>query len=368
MGKPIKSIIFTVTNDLVTDQRMQRIAGTFAEAGYAVKLVGRHLPDSASADHLGFPVKRFRCLFNKGKLFYLEYNLRLFFWLCFQRFGCLWAVDCDTAWPVRWVSVLRRKPWVFDAHELFSRVPEVIHRKAVQRIWQRTEKMAFSKASLCITVGPALALWFEKEYGRKVGVVRNMPLLKAALPYRPDENPFVLYQGALNEGRGLENLIKAMQQVDCRLLLAGDGDLSQGLRALVIKEGLQEKVFFLGKLAPADLPALTASAWVGYNVSEPAGLSYQLSLNNKFFDYVHAGLPSLINPFEEYVKLNNEMEVGLITEPADDAIATNLQLLLNNKDLHLRLSQNCLKAREIWNWEKEKMQLLSIFETSFRHG
>ncbi|NBP05146.1 MAG: glycosyltransferase [Bacteroidetes bacterium] len=368
MGKPIKSIIFTVTNDLVTDQRMQRIAGTFAEAGYWVKLVGRRLPDSSSASHLGFPVKRIRCRFNKGKLFYLEYNFRLFLWLCFQRFDCLWAVDCDTAWPARFVSVLRRKPWVFDAHELFSRVPEVIHRKTIQKIWQRTEKMAFSKAALCVTVGPALAQWFRKEYGRKVEVVRNMPALKSALPYCPAEKPFVLYQGALNEGRGLENLIRAMHQVDCRLLLAGEGDLSMMLRQLVMEEGLQEKVLFLGKLAPADLPALTATAWVGYNVSEPAGLSYQLSLNNKFFDYVHAGLPSLINRFEEYVKLNNEIEVGLITDPEVNAIVANLQLLLNDKDLHLRLSQNCLKARELWNWEKEKLQLLTTFEASFVHG
>ena len=368
MGKPIKSIIFTVTNDLVTDQRMQRIVGTFAEAGYTVRLVGRRLPDSPSAAHLGFSVKRIRCIFNKGKLFYLEYNLRLLVWLCFQRFDCLWAVDCDTAWPARWISILRRKPWVFDAHELFSRVPEVINRKGVQRIWQRTEKMAFSKAGLCITVGPALALWFEKEYGRKVEVVRNMPPLSNAVPYKSHADAFVLYQGALNEGRGLENLIMAMHRVDCRLLLAGEGDLSVQLRNMVANEGLQDRVVFLGKLPPADLPALTASAWVGYNVSEPTGLSYQLSLNNKFFDYVHAGLPSLINPFEEYVKLNSEMEVGILTAPDVDAIAQNLQLLLNDRELHLRLSQNCLKAREIWNWENEKVQLLTIFETAFQHG
>lgn len=368
MGKPIKSIIFTVTNDLVTDQRMQRIVGTFAEAGYTVRLVGRQLPDSPSASHLGFSVKRIRCLFKKGKLFYLEFNLRLFVWLCFQRFDYLWAVDCDTAWPARLISIFRRKPWVFDAHELFSRVPEVINRIGVQQIWQRTEKMAFAEAGLCITVGPALALWFEKEYGRKVEVVRNMPSLKAAVQYRQHDDTFVLYQGALNKGRGLENLIMAMNRVDCRLLLAGEGDLSIELRNLVAKEGLQEKVSFLGKLPPADLPALTASAWVGYNVSEPAGLSYQLSLNNKFFDYVHAGLPSLINPFEEYVKLNNEMEVGILTEPNVDAIANNLQLLLSDPELHLRLSQNCLKAREIWNWENEKVQLLTIFEAAFQHG
>jgi glycosyltransferase involved in cell wall biosynthesis len=346
---------------------MQRIVGAFAEAGYSVKLVGRRLPGSLS--HIPeFPVKRFRCFFHKGKLFYLEYNLRLLLWLLVQPADCIWAVDCDTAWPARLSSLIRRKPWVFDAHELFSMVPEVIHRKAVQQIWKRTEKMAFSKADLNITVGPALARWFEQEYGKKVAVVRNMPPLKADMPYEPDENRFVLYQGALNEGRGLENLIQAMQFVDCRLVLAGEGDLSSKLRKMVTSLDLQHKIVFLGKLPPSELPALTAKAWVGYNVSEPVGLSYQLSLNNKFFDYVHAGLPSLINPFEEYVKLNEETEVGLITKPEVNEIVANLRLLLDDKDLHCRLSQNCLKAREIWSWDKEKAHLLTIFEAAFHHG
>jgi len=366
LGRQVSSIVFTVTNDLVTDQRMHRIVGAFAEAGYRVKLVGREWQGSAPASGLGFPVKRFRCLFNKGKLFYLEYNLRLMCWLLFQSFDCLWAVDCDTAWPARLFSLIRRKPWVFDAHELFSRVPEVIDRKRVQRIWQLTEKMAFSRADLCITVGPALAGWFETAYGRKVEVVRNMPPVSRGLPYRPETDRFILYQGALNKGRGLENLIKAMHAVNARLLLAGEGDLSSQLRQLVVDEGLSERVVFLGKLHPSALPELTSRAWIGYNVSEPMGLSYQLSLNNKFFDYVHAGLPSLINPFEEYVKLNADYEVGLLTEPNVETISRNLQLLLNDNEVHLRLSQNCIKAREMWNWEHEKEHLLTIFHKVFK--
>jgi glycosyltransferase involved in cell wall biosynthesis len=331
-------------------------------------LVGRKLPDSPSADHLGFPVKRFRCLINKGKLFYLEYNLRLVFWLFFNRFDCVWSVDCDTAWPARLICGIKREKWVFDAHELFSRVPEVIDRKRVQQFWQRTEKMAFSNADLCITVGPALAGWFESEYGRKVEVVRNMPSLNNGLYYLPKDEKYVLYQGALNRGRGLENLIKAMHDVDCKLLIAGEGDLSRQLRNLTFQEGLQGKVIFLGKLSPAVLPEITAGAWIGYNVSEPMGLSYQLSLNNKFFDYVHAGLPSLINPFPEYQKLNEEIEVGLITKPEVAEITRNLQYLLVNKEEHLRLSQNCKIARAIWNWENEKLHLLTIFNTAFKHG
>ena len=368
MGRSINSIVFTVTNDLVTDQRMQRIVGTFVEAGYTVKLVGRALSDSPSAAHLGFPVKRFRCMINKGKLFYLEYNLRLAFWLFFNRFDCLWSVDCDTAWPARLVCGVKRKKWVFDAHELFSRVPEVIDRKRVQQFWRHTEKMAFSSADLCITVGPMLGGWVESEYGRKGEVVRNMPPLKNGVDYKPKGEKYVLYQGALNKGRGLENLIKAMHQVDCKLLIAGEGDLSRQLRDLTKQEGLQEKVIFLGKLPPAALPDITAGAWVGYNVSEPMGLSYQLSLNNKFFDYVHAGLPSLINPFPEYQKLNEEFEVGVITNPEVSEIARNLQYLLENNDTHLRLSQNCINARAVWSWENEKLHLLTIFEATFQHG
>ena len=364
MGR-VKKVIFTVTNDLVTDQRMQRICGAFYRRGYDVVLVGRRLGTSESVHHLPYKTRRLVCAFNKGKLFYLEFNIRLFFYLLFSHSDLLWAVDCDTAVPARFVSLIKRIPWVFDAHELFTMVPEVINRKRVQAVWEKVQAMAFKRSAMAFTVGSALADWFGQQYGTKVHVLKNAPPLEMSLPYEPDAEKFILYQGALNEGRGLECLIRAMEQIHCKLLIAGEGDLSHSLRQMVTKLGLAEKVVFLGRIQPAALPALTRRAWIGYNVSEPKGLSYELSLNNKFFDYLHAGLPSLINPFSEYVKLNSQFQVGLLTNPSIPSIVENANLLLNDAVLHKQLAENCKLAATLWNWESEEAHLFTIFESRF---
>lgn len=360
-------IILTVTNDLNHDQRMIRMASALQAAGHDCLLVGRRLPESGPPGNRPFRQHRFNLFFKKGKAFYLEYNLRLFFWLLLQPLDLIWAVDCDTAVPARLVSIIRRKKWVFDAHELFTHVPEVQHRKGVQRVWEYVQRMAFTRSHMQVTVGEALAGYFDQRYGSRSIVVRNAPELLTAVSPKPDAARFILYQGALNAGRGLENLIRAMTEIPCRLVMAGEGDLSESLRQLTSELGLNDKVTFLGRVLPADLPALTARAWIGYNVSENAGLSYYLSLNNKFFDYVHAGLPSLINPFPEYEKLCGEYEVGLLTRPEVGDIVEKAGRLLEDEALHRHLQSQCLAAREKWNWENEKRHFLSIFETAFSH-
>jgi hypothetical protein len=80
-----KRLVFTVTNDLSYDQRMNRICTSLANAGYDVTLIGRKLADSINLDKKIFRQKRLTCIFNKGKAFYIEYNIRLFFYLLFIK-------------------------------------------------------------------------------------------------------------------------------------------------------------------------------------------------------------------------------------------------------------------------------------------
>lgn len=357
--------VFTVTNDLSFDQRMQRICSSLQEAGYNCTLVGRNRSVSIPLDAYSFQQIRLNCFFEKGKLFYIEYNLRLLFFLL--RFKCdgICSIDVDTALPGFIASKLRRKTWLFDAHELFTDVPEVKDRKGVRAIWGFVQKLAFRKSDASYTVGFALADWFEKEYGRPVKVVRNAPITQSDLEYTPSKDKYILYQGALNAGRGLEALIEAMQVLPCKLILAGEGDLSQELRLQVQQLNLQDKVSFLGLVKPQELKSLTTQAWIGMNVSENAGLSYYLSMNNKFFDYVHAGLPSLINPFPEYIELNNSYHVGLITESSVSDIVRNALVLLQDEALHQELHEGCVRAARDLHWDMEKKVLIEIYNTLF---
>ncbi len=361
----MKTIAFTVINDLNFDQRMVRICTSLQKAGYNCVLVGRKLPNSQPLIERTYRQKRLNCLFDTGKIFYIEYNLRLLFYLLWLKMDAICSIDVDTVLPGLIISKIRGKKHIFDAHEIFTHVPEVVSRPQVQKVWEWVQKKAFQKTGMAYTVGPALANYFKEQYGRKVEVVRNMPLTAKKMPYTPDADRFILYQGALNKGRGLEALIEAMCEIPCKLVIAGGGDIEVELHNLVDSLNLKDKVKFLGFVLPDELPKLTTRAYIGINVSENAGLSYYLSLNNKFFDYIQAGLPSLINDFPEYVILNDEYKVGVITESVVSNIVQNANLILQDENLHTRLNENCLRTAQELNWEKEELHLVAIYKEYF---
>ena len=359
----LKRIIFTVTNDLTYDQRMQKICSSLCKAGYAVELVGRERDFSVPLKAEPFEQTRLKCIFNHGKLFYLEYNIRLLIYLTFSQFDAACAIDLDTIAPVCMIGKLKGAKLVYDAHEYFTEVPEVIRRPKIQKVWQWVEKTFLPKFDLVYTVSEGLAELFHQKYGKQVFVIMNVPSKQnAVVGTVQKQEKFILYQGALNEGRGLEFLIEAMQQIDGSLKLAGEGDLSNELRALVKKLKLENKVSFLGYVQPADLKQITANAYLGVNLVENKGLSYYYSLSNKFFDYIQASVPQVCIDFPEYKKLNDKYQVAVLTKDCSvDAISVALTRLLNDENLYKELQKNCEVCSRELNWEEEELKLVKHY-------
>ncbi|HYV94802.1 MAG TPA: glycosyltransferase [Chitinophagales bacterium] len=364
-------IIFTVINDLTYDHRMHRICNSLVNDGHDVLLVGRKLSrrdpfgkSSVPLQEEEFHQHRLKLIFSRGKLFYIENNIRLFFFLLFQKFDIVCGIDLDTILPCYFISKIKNKKCVYDAHELFPEVPEVIRRPSVQKMWRRVEKFSVSRIKNCYTVSHGLADYFEKNYGRKFEVIRNMPLKDDNTVKRVADSSFrtIIYQGALNEGRGLEAMIEAMQQLDCKLILAGEGDLSSTLRTKVEQLNLSEKIIFAGKKKADELRNLTKQSFIGINLLENKGLNYYYSLANKFFDYVNAGIPQITMNFPEYKMMNTEFEVAaLIDDLKTETLLSAIHRLMDEKDFYFRLRENCLRAREVWNWQNEEQKLLAFY-------
>ncbi|MFN0014574.1 MAG: glycosyltransferase [Saprospiraceae bacterium] len=357
-------IVLTVTNDLTYDQRMHRICSALAEVGHKVELVGRELPQSVPLSVQSFLQRRLRCQFNHGILFYAEYTIRLWAFLMHVRCDAIGTVDLDTLPAGCLAAVLRRKKRLFDAHEYFTEVPEVTNRPTVKFFWETVARLCLPFYRYAYTVGPCLADIFEKKYGIKFGIVRNMPPRDSAFNIqRTVSNKILLYQGALNAGRGIEQMLEAMRQLaGVELWLAGEGDRSEPLRQLAAEFGVLDRVRFLGFVQPADLKALTMQAWLGINVLENKGLSYYYSLANKFFDYTQAGVPVLTMDFPEYRALNAQHSVAvLLKNLTPEAVIEVVKRLLENPAEYEQLRQATHAAREQWVWENEKPQLLGYW-------
>lgn len=359
-------IICTVTNDLTYDQRMQRICTSLVGAGYRVLLIGRKKATSAALTHEKFVQVRLFCFFEKGIGFYIEYNVRLFFYLLTHPAAAFYAVDLDTILPCLWVSRLKRKPRLYDAHELFTEQKEIVTRKWLHWFWLRIENYAVPQFTNGYTVNTFIQQELYRRYGVQYGIVRNLPLLP--ISYAANEPtktslPIILYQGAVNEGRSFETLIPAMALVEAHLIICGEGNFFKQTQQLISQCGVAHKVLLKGYVSPAQLQALTPTAFCGVTLFEATGLNQYYSLANRFFDYMMAGIPQICVNYPEYAAINQHMPVALlVNDTSVTTIAEALNKLLNDSVLYNKIKQNTLIARKQLNWQTESAQLITCWQ------
>ncbi|WP_044117662.1 glycosyltransferase family 4 protein [Alkaliflexus imshenetskii] len=358
-------VVITVINNLVTDQRVAKLASHLCERGFDVTLVGRRFPGGdIPRDRLGHHI-RFRLLFNRGPLFYAEYNLRLTFFLLFHRYDKIISVDLDTLMACSIAGRIKGLPVIFDSHEYFPEQPEVVNRPVVKRLWTFIEKLLVPRISKGITVSPGIVEIYRSKYGCNFHLVRNIPSSKGQpFDIRPvGDNPIVYYQGALNVGRGLEASIEAMRYLPrYRMLIVGSGDVEQNLKELTAKLGLNERVTFVGKVPFEELPSYALKAHVGLCLLENMGLNYYHSLPNRIFDYPFLGLPVIATSFPDISNIVTSYNTGLLVDtlsPID--IADAIREACENKQLRDEWSRTLPMATSKLTWENE----LKVFDELF---
>lgn len=317
-------VAISVTNDLVTDQRVHRSCSALHEAGYRVTLIGRMLPESIPLER-AYRTCRMRLFFRKKAIFYAEYNIRLFFKLLFMPADIFYANDTDTL-PANYLAALiRRKPLFFDAHEMFPEVPELVGRSHVKRFWTAIENWIFPQIArrsnmAAVTVCQSIADIYMQRYHLPMAVVRNVPMYypqqeSNELQLTQFSERILLYQGAVNLGRGIEWVMDAMTYLpDCRLVVAGIGDKYDELKGMAEAKGYRN-VTFLGRVEPSVLHSFTSKASLGLSLLENRGLNYYYSLPNRIADFVQAGVPVLATDFPEIHRVVEKYGIGTLVPP-----------------------------------------------------
>ena len=359
----MKRIIVSVSNDLVSDQRVFKTCHTLYELGYDILLLGRKKGSKQKLKR-NYKTKRLRLVFNKGALFYAELNFRLFFLLLFSKKDVLYANDLDTLLPNYIVSKLQGKKLIFDSHELFSEVPEIQHKRFVKSVWLQLEKWMIPKLKYVITVSNSIKEHYKELYGVTAYVVRNVPLNKnwntKPFSFSTKGKKIILYQGSVNLGRGLELIIKTMALLEDHILvIMGSGDILENLEQLVLAEGLENKVKFTGKLHPKELKHLTPNAAIGISLEEDLGLNYRYALPNKLFDYIHAEVPVIVSNLPDMKTLVQEYTIGeVLTERTPEALARMI-----HKIAHTEYSKKLQQAKQELNWKEEKQKLIAVLNS-----
>jgi glycosyltransferase involved in cell wall biosynthesis len=365
------SILIAVTNDLSTDQRVHKVASFLERSGWNVTLVGRLLPHSLPLNR-SYKTKRFRLFFNKGALFYANYNLRLFLWLIFQRkTTAILSNDLDTLLACFLASKMKNSTVYYDSHELYTEVPELTNRPRVRKVWLAIEKWIFPKLKNVYTVNHSIAEIYQEKYRVPIRVVRNVSPLwqpKSRLSRielgLPEDKDIIILQGAgINIDRGAEEAVAAMHFVsNAVLVFVGSGDVLPLLKKKVAAEKLEDKVIFIGKKPYEEMMQYTHHASLGLTLDKDTNANYRYSLPNKVFDYMHAGTPIVASNLVEIRRLIEQHDIGRIIASHDPKdIAACIQQLLNDKGLLRTLKENCLIAAKKEHWEVEEKVLMEIY-------
>jgi glycosyltransferase involved in cell wall biosynthesis len=247
---------------------------------------------------------------------------------------------------------------------------EVVTRPFVYKVWKKIERFCVPKFRHGYTVNGLIAAEFKRMYDVDYAVIRNMPFLDDSTP-PPSEvqlpaGRFILYQGAVNEGRCFESLIPAMRSVEIPLVVCGEGNFLQQARLLTEQYGVQSRIIFCGRVHPSRLRAITRAAWAGITLFDRRGISNYYSLANRFFDYIHAGIPQIAVNYPAYEEINNSGPIAvLIDEPGIGEIAEAFNRLLDNTGLYQTLTDNCKNARLRYNWQEEEKALIGLYQQLF---
>ncbi|MEA3451752.1 MAG: glycosyltransferase, partial [Bacteroidota bacterium] len=338
----MKRIIISVTNDLLSDNRVHKVATSLINNGFDVILIGRRFSDSQNINRK-YKIKRFKLIFNKNALFYAEYNLRLFIFLLFTKADIFLSNDLDTLLANFIASKLRKKRLIYDSHELFTQVPELIEKPKIQNFWLKIEKFILPKIKYAYTVCDSLANYYYKKYGLQMKVVRNVPKQIKCEEFRlKKDKKVVIYQGSVNFARGLEDIISAMQYLEkVELWIVGNGDIIDELKKLVEKLKLENRVIFHGRVKFEDLCKYTKNADLGISIEKNVGLNYYYSLPNKIFDYIHAEIPILCSDFPEMIKIIKKYNVGTVLKTRiDREIASQIEEIFSNKEQYQKWKKN----------------------------
>jgi len=365
MRQPLVQIC--LTGDMSIDYRVHKTALSLINDGFEVYCISRYKQGFGQATSMPYKVVILPTCFKTGVLFYLEFNLRLFFYLLLHGSRVVLSIDLDTLTGCRLATWIRRRPLVFDSHEYFPEVPEVAHRPLVKSIWLLAEKLFIPTVDKAYTVCGSIADIYTAKYRKHFDVVRNLPLAsrqETVAKAIDDERFVIVYQGAINLGRGILETLDAMLLVDNVLLvIIGDGDQVAEVRRKMDELKLHDKVCMLGKIPFSQLPAYTCSANAGLCLLENRGLNYYYSLPNRVFDFAQAGIPIIASDFPEIRAVVGNYGTGVLVQDLNpQLIADAINRLKNDVVFYQVTVKNALSASQSLIWENEEPVLKAIFQ------
>lgn len=242
-------------------------------------------------------------------------------------------------------------------------------------LYQRYERailrLVLKKAGVVIALTEHMKSKIEEYYGIKSFVVPNginlekfeglsKTELRVKLCIGQDEK-IITFIGRLHPVKGVRYLIQAMNLIkdrepNAKLLLIGDGQDRVSLSEEVKKSNLESFVTFLRQIPSQNIPDYTIASDVFVLPSLSEGFPLTV------LEAMASGLPVVTTKVRGLPEIVTEGENGFLVEPGNpEQLAEKISLLLENKELRLKMSLNNREKAKQYSWENVVEKLEKIY-------
>jgi glycosyltransferase involved in cell wall biosynthesis len=272
------------------------------------------------------------------------------------------ANDGNTMWAGLAAKLATGCALVYDSHELWADR----NGRWEYRPWLIACEWLFVRFADAVTTtspGHARALAGRYRIATPV-VIRNLPE-RGVDPVAPE--PVLAYVGGIMPGRGIEQAIDALALLPgVRIRATGPGAprYRAALLARAELRGVSDRLELRSPVAPREVVDAIAGAAAGLCLIQPVCRSYELSLPNKLFEYLAAGVPVLCSDLPVMACVIGANGLGEIVDQADpEAIAAGARrLLCADRDLRDRV----LRFGRAHLWEDEAGKLARLYGSLVR--
>jgi glycosyltransferase involved in cell wall biosynthesis len=385
--------------------RVVKQTRSLAHAGHRVYLVSRNeLREPRREEHEWMKVLRLPSVRNRllNRVINFPYFFNPFWlwgiWSAARELkaDCIIVADLPLALTALWVGSALRIPVHYDVVEpypealrsqwLFDEMSWTDHLVRNPKIAEWVERRTYRRANQIFVVS-------EESRARSVSmgapadqvvVVGNTPdnaeVFGAAHAFPAEMEPWrdklrVIFTGILVGDRGLHTAVEAMKLLETRVpeavfIIVGDGPERERVEETVRRVGVQSRVALLGWQDHRRLPQFCAHAHIGLlpflNCTH-----IRITLANKLFDYMAAGLPIVASDVPPMRRVLEETQAGLLATPGDAAeLAARIEQLARDQRMREEFAKQGQQAvRSTYHWGQDEQRFLNaVARVAARNG